>query len=169
LADHSKREKIRQRAGNLFDRNGKARAFALIGRVNRRVDADEFPPDVDERTTAVAGIDVRIGLQPVLESPADVCRHPAGDSLNSNSPGHRTAQAKRIPHRNDGFAQQQIIVFGNLDGTKRFVAGAPHDSQQGQIFSGWSRAVSRLRTRAHPKAAPAPDWLVATTCTFVRM
>ena len=65
LARHSKVKKS-ERTGNLFHRNCKARAFAFLLVVNGDVDANEFA-HVDQRPATVAGVDVRIGLQPVLK------------------------------------------------------------------------------------------------------
>ena len=58
---------------NLFDDingYGKADAYrAAAGRVNRRVDADHTPMCVQQRAAGVAGVDGRVGLDGLPDSP----------------------------------------------------------------------------------------------------
>ena len=53
---------------NRVRRNGKANSLrtAAAGN-NRRIDANDFPPQINQRAAAVAGIDRRIGLQKIAE------------------------------------------------------------------------------------------------------
>ena len=54
---------FRDRLGDQFDRNGEPDAVPLA--IDRHVQSDEFTAQIDQRPAAAAGVDGRVGLQPV--------------------------------------------------------------------------------------------------------
>jgi hypothetical protein len=95
-------------------------------RVDRRIDADDFAPDVQERAAGVARVDGRVGLQH-LRAPAFGGREWTLEGADdADADGMR--QSERVPDRHDpvaglhlarvaelDFRQRMIRLFGQLD------------------------------------------------------
>lgn len=133
LAVKFEREEIRQRGGDLLHGNGKAGALPSPS-LYRHVDPDQLAAQIDQRAAAVPGIDVGIRLQPVLEIQRPVAaRHGPAVFRAQDAPGDGAAQAKGIARRNDGFAQQQIVIAGEANRREALFPRLAHNAQQRQV------------------------------------
>ncbi len=103
-----------------IDGNGEADAHAAAGaRIDRRIDAHEPAPGVDQRAAGIAGVDGGVGLneEPVVVD-ADVgARQRRDDALR-----HALADAEGIAERDDEIADLYRVGIAERDGRKRGVA-----------------------------------------------
>src|SRR5690606_23156622 len=92
---------LRQQLLYEIDRNSEADADITAGAAeDRRVDADDFAAQIEERPAGIARIDRRVGLNEVVVRPlADVPALRADDTRR-----HRAVETERIADRHDPFA-----------------------------------------------------------------
>ncbi len=92
--------------------NGEADAdVAAAVAEDRGIDADQLAPQVDERTTRVAGVDRGVGLDEILvavriDAAAPECAHDAG--------GHGVLQAERVADRQHEVAHLHLVGIAEL-------------------------------------------------------
>ena len=99
-----------------IDGNGEADAHAAAGaRIDRRIDADQPPPGVDQRAAGIAGIDRRVGLdEEAVVVDADVgARQRRDDALR-----HALADAERIADGDDEVADLKRVGIAEFDRRK---------------------------------------------------
>src|SRR6266404_981079 len=97
-------EDFRKRFGHLFDGYGKSDTVTFA--VNGHVQTNELAAQVDERPAAAAGVDGRVGLEPVGDVQRLVLQGRAPVFGTEDAAADRTAQAERIAQRQHRLARQ---------------------------------------------------------------
>ena len=102
------------------DRNGavrrdrKADADRAAGRRDdRRIDADDFAVEIEQRAAGIAAIDGGVGLDVIVVRP----RIDVAVARRDDAGGHRAAQAERIADGDHPFAEPQLVGIAELHRT----------------------------------------------------
>ena len=134
-------EHLGQGLVNPFNGDGKTNALGAHLRTQCcHVDADEVPPQIDERAARITRVNGRVGLDPVqgIEfSARTVLIGTAACAGTQDAPTHRTRVSEGIAQGDDRLAQQEVVVLSKFNGrelsTRRF------EPQQRHIFGGVER------------------------------
>src|SRR5581483_4148654 len=99
-------------------RHGKTDADRAAGRRDdRRVDADDFAVEIEQRATGIAAVDGGVGLNVVVVR----TRLDVAVARRNNAGGHRAAETERIADGDDPFAEPQLVAVAERHRLERMI------------------------------------------------